>query len=193
MEEPWFAIVDAQGVHARAKLATDDASSLEVELPAGERLFVARVLVHATPDGVYTFENSFQACLEHAVGGRVVVPVFDELLQVTKRRVERERVQLSTTVHTRNERVDVPLLDEQISIQRVPIGRVVQEATGARQEGDTLIVPVYEEALVVEKRLVLKEEVHVTRTRRERREPQEVMLRREELVVKRVPPHDAES
>jgi uncharacterized protein (TIGR02271 family) len=193
MEESWFALVDTQGVRARAKVSADDPSSLEVELPAGERVFVASVLVHATQNGERAFENSFQACLERAVGGQVVVPVYDEFLEVTKRRVEHERVQLNTTVSTRSERVDVPLLDEQISIRRVPIGRVVQEATGPRQEGNTFIVPVYEEALVIEKRLILKEEVHVTRTRQERREPKEVTLRREELVVERVPLNDTES
>jgi stress response protein YsnF len=54
-----------------------------------------------------------------------------------------------------------------------------------RQEGDTLIVPLVEDVLVLEKRLVLREEVRVTKKRRQVRSPQQVILRREEVIVER--------
>ena len=52
----------------------------------------------------------------------------------------------------------------------MPIDRQVDVAPKIRIEGDLTIVPVLEEILVVEKRLILKEEVHIRRTR-SRREP----------------------
>ena len=55
-----------------------------------------------------------------------------------------------------------------------------------REEGDTLIVPVIEEQLVIEKRLVLKEIVRVTRHARTRAEQHAIRLRAEELRVERV-------
>jgi stress response protein YsnF len=41
--------------------------------------------------------------------------------------------------------------------------------------------------LVVEKRLMLREEVHVTRRREVRHDPQHVTIRREEAQVERLP------
>ena len=47
-----------------------------------------------------------------------------------------------------------------------------------------MIIPVLEEVLVIQKRTVLKEELHVTRLRREvHHEPQHVVLRAEEVTV----------
>jgi hypothetical protein len=43
----------------------------------------------------------------------------------------------------------------------VPIGVVVQHRQPPRQEGDRYIVPVYEEQLVVDKRLVLRAEMRI--------------------------------
>ncbi len=68
-------------------------------------------------------------------------------------------------------------------MERVPVGRVVQEAPQTRQEGDTLIVPVLEEVLVVEKRLVLKEELHIRKRSSERVEQQTVRLRSENVEI----------
>jgi stress response protein YsnF len=51
-----------------------------------------------------------------------------------------------------------------VDVTRVPIGREVTEAPAVRTEGDVTIVPVFEERLVVEKRLFLVEELHVRRT-----------------------------
>jgi hypothetical protein len=47
----------------------------------------------------------------------------------------------------------------------VQIDRIVAEPPVQRQEGDTLILPVVEEVLVVEKRLMLREEIRITRRR----------------------------
>jgi stress response protein YsnF len=43
------------------------------------------------------------------------------------------------------------------------MGRIVETAPEIRTEGDVTILPVVEEVLVVEKRLVLKEELHIRR------------------------------
>ena len=67
----------------------------------------------------------------------------------------------------------------------VPVNRVVDGPVVPRQEGDTLILSVLEEVLVVERRLVLKEEVRVVRTRVTEPATQRVTLRREEIVVER--------
>jgi uncharacterized protein (TIGR02271 family) len=69
----------------------------------------------------------------------------------------------------------------------VPVNRPVDRPVPARYEGDTLIVPVFEETLVVEKRLVLKEELRITKRRAERHRPRRTTLRHEEVSVERIP------
>jgi stress response protein YsnF len=49
-----------------------------------------------------------------------------------------------------------------------------------------MIVPILEEVLVVEKRLMVKEEIHITKQRVEKHAPQRVTLRREEAVIERM-------
>jgi len=120
----------------------------------------------------------------------LVVPVIEEVLDIERRRVEVGRVRVQKHVYERTEMVDEPLLHDEVTVTRVPVNRFIEQPIGVHQEGDTLIVPVLEEVLVVEKRLLLKEELHITRRIMERREPQEVTLRREEVTVKRVIPDD---
>lgn len=121
--------------------------------------------------------------LTESADGTVVVPLMEETLDISKREVVTGGVRLVKKVTEHEETVDLPLLRETVEVERVPIGRIVTEAPAARQEGDTLIVSILEEVLVVEKRLMLKEEVRITRTRTEVHQPQVVTLRTEEAVV----------
>lgn len=118
---------------------------------------------------------------------QVVVPIVEERLEVRKRPIEKGRVRVRTTVHEREEEINELLNREDVEIKRVPINRQVDVPASARQEGDTLVVPLYEEVLVVEKRLVLREEIRITRRRTETRESKTVTLRRQDASVERVP------
>ena len=71
-------------------------------------------------------------------------------------------------------------------IRRVPVNRVVDVAPKARREGDTMIIPVVEEELVITKRLVLKEEIHLITHRTKDRSVQEVELNRESAEIRRL-------
>jgi uncharacterized protein (TIGR02271 family) len=118
------------------------------------------------------------------------LPVIAEELDVRRRRVETGRVRITKRVHEREETVDEPLLREAVEVERVPIDRVVDAVVEPRQEGDTLIIPVLEERLVVTRQLVLREELRITRRRSEERRPQQVTLRSEEVLVERLGPGD---
>jgi stress response protein YsnF len=74
---------------------------------------------------------------------------------------------------------------EEVEVERVAINRVIDEAVPIRYEGDTTIIPLLEEILVIEKRLVLREEIHIKKTRREVHNPQEVLLRDEQVEIVR--------
>lgn len=120
----------------------------------------------------------------------IVVPVAEERLEVDRRTVETGRVRVRKVVHDREELVDEPLLREAIEVDRVAIGQMVDKPPEVRREGDTLIIPVVEEVLVVEKRLVLKEEIHIKGRQSIARDPQTVALRSEEVIVERLEPRE---
>jgi uncharacterized protein (TIGR02271 family) len=116
----------------------------------------------------------------------LAVPVVAEVATVRKRRVDTGRgVRIRKTVSEREEVIDEPLEREELRIERVPINRVVDDGDlpAVRHEGDVTIVPVLEEVIVIEKRTVLKEEVRITRVRRQVHEPQRVILRSEEVTT----------
>ena len=112
-----------------------------------------------------------------------VIPVVEETLRIGKREFESGRVLVHKTVTERDEVAEVLLRQQDLVVERVPIGRTVSEAPQTRQDGDTLIVPILEEVLVVEKRLVLKEELHIRKHSSERTEQHKVRLRTEHVEI----------
>ena len=112
-----------------------------------------------------------------------VIPVLRETLRVSKREVETGRVVVHKTVTERDEAVEMLLKRTDVSVERIPVNRVVTEAPSSRQDGDTLIIPILEEVLVVEKRLVLKEELHIRKDNSERTVHETVRLRSEEVRI----------
>jgi len=116
-----------------------------------------------------------------------VIPVLKEELDVHTRRVELDSgVRVAKQVEEREELIDEPLTKEEVEVERITLNRPVDGPIAVRYEGDTMIVPVLEEVLVVEKRLVLKEEIRITRRKTEIRAPERVTLRREIAAVERI-------
>ena len=100
------------------------------------------------------------------------------------------RVSVRTRTETREESVDLALESVGANVERVSIDRYVEDGEAvprARQEGDTWILPVLEEVLVVEKRLLLKEELHVTQVGDRRNVTVPVTLRRQVAEIEREP------
>ncbi|HEY9402101.1 MAG TPA: YsnF/AvaK domain-containing protein [Pyrinomonadaceae bacterium] len=121
---------------------------------------------------------------------RIVMPVVAETLDVQKRKVQTGGVRVRKVVHEREEVVDEPLMREEVQVKRVPINRVVDAPVPVRHVGNTMIISLLEEVLVVEKRLMLKEELHITKGEIETYKPQRVTLRSEEAVIERVGDED---
>jgi len=115
-----------------------------------------------------------------------VIPVIEEQVQVGKRKVETGVTRITKKVQEREEVIDQPLLQEEVHVDRVPVNRFVDESVPVRQEKGKTIVPVFEEVLIVEKRLLLKEELHITKRAREVHKPQQAVVKSEEVVVENV-------
>jgi stress response protein YsnF len=108
-----------------------------------------------------------------------------EEVRVTKETLETGRVRVSTQTHEREALIDEDLARERVEIETIPVGRRIDVVPAVRQEGDTTIVPVVEEVLVVERQLMLKEEIRIKRVRTTERHRETVMLRHQEAVVTR--------
>ena len=104
---------------------------------------------------------------------------------VVSKRVRQTKVRVERSTRTRNQIFEVDLLDSEVVVERVTVGRVVDAIPEIRQEGDVTILPVVEEELVVLRRLVLREEVHVRRVQTTRRHVETVSLREQQAVVTR--------
>lgn len=118
----------------------------------------------------------------------VVVPVIEEELATGIREVTTGSVRVDKRVEKRVRRISAPVVHENVEVRRVPINRVVEEAPKARRRGDTVIVPVVEEEVIITKRLVLKEEIHLVKRRTKERLVKEVEVGRERAEIRRLRP-----
>ena len=109
-----------------------------------------------------------------------------EDVAISKRRVAGDLVRLSTSTRTLERVVDEELTHEHLIVERVSIGRVVDAVPEVRVEGDVTIMPVVEEEIVVQRRLILTEEVHLRRVRVSGRHRETVAVREHVAAVTRI-------
>jgi uncharacterized protein (TIGR02271 family) len=187
-------VTDPQGVHGTIDTTAWplDGSRAEVlvQLDSGPQVLVPVHILIREEEGRYAVPLAL-ADLERRAGAApreppLVLPVMAEALDVQKRPVETGRVRIHKTVQAREVLVDEPLLREEVIIERVPVNRVVEGPLPVRYEGDTMIISLLEEVLVVDTRLLLTEEVHITTRRTETHTPERVTLRREDVTIERV-------
>ncbi len=127
--------------------------------------------------------------------GEQVVPLLEEQAHILKRDVVRGRVRVRTVTDSAEERVSAELAGVGFEVTRVPRDEIIAEGASlptVRKEGDVTILPVLEEVLVVEKRLVLKEEIRIARRDRTETVDLPITLRRQRAIIERIAP-DAET
>ena len=120
----------------------------------------------------------------------LVIPVIQEQVTFDKQVIETGQVRIAKHIVEHDEVVDVPLYREEVNVQRVPVNQYVEAAPQIRQEGDVMIIPVIQEQIFYQKRLLLVEELRVTKKIVEEHLPQAVTLLREEVEITRVAPND---
>jgi uncharacterized protein (TIGR02271 family) len=172
------------------------AAQVVVQTDSGQQFLVPMDIFVQQPDGSYTLPLRL-AELEHYGSEHgvhqdepLVVPVVVEELDVQKRAVETGKVRITKVVRERETLVDEPLFRDNVAISRLPMQLVVEGPIPMREENGTTIISVVEEVLVVEKRWMLREEIHIRKRRTETHQPQPITLRSEEVQVERVPHAD---
>lgn len=100
---------------------------------------------------------------------------------------------MRTITETLKEFTTETLAEHCVEVRRVPVNRDVDKAPPVRRRGDLLIVPVLEEVLVIEKRLRLREELHLRQLTKQRNVEVPVERRVQRAIVERSKDEDAES
>ncbi|MGF1634288.1 MAG: YsnF/AvaK domain-containing protein [Phycisphaerae bacterium] len=186
-----------EGLKATLVRHADDGHSV-IRLSDGTAALVNDTDIHRDPGGndwrLAMSQKDVAAALAGQNGGadqNTVIPLISEHLRVDKVEEETGRVRIRKTVREEEEHLQHDLLSQDVHVERVPVDKPVENPDRppeSRHEGDTLIIPLLEEVLVVQKRLMLREELHVTRKTHRHKQDQTVTVKREEADVQRLPP-----
>ena len=143
--------------------------------------------IATTITSIYCFMDERQpAKPAHVRHDEKVLPVMEENLRLGVGKVETGKLRAKKTVTEEDLIVSGPVLQDELDIERIPLNQYIEEAPpSVRYEGDTMVIPVIEEEVVVQTRLKLVEEVRITRRQRERTAEEPVTIRREEVVIER--------
>lgn len=118
---------------------------------------------------------------------KIVIPVVHEHVTIKKEIVETGKVRVHKTVTEEDATVNIPVVQEAYNIARVPINKVYETLPPAiRYEGDTIIIPVLREVVVIQKHYEVIEEVRLTKQTTETPFMQEITLRKEHIKVDRI-------
>ena len=118
-----------------------------------------------------------------AVEPERIMELREEQLVARKDLREVGEITVRTVVEEVPGRLEVEAQREEVEIEHEPVGQIVGERVGPYEEDGVLVVPIYEEQLVVVKRLVLKENLRVRRVASTERQLFEDTLRRDRLVI----------
>ena len=114
-----------------------------------------------------------------------VVPLVEERVFARKQEVETGRVRVKTFTDETVSCIKEDLMRDEVEVRRVTIDREVDHIPEVREEDGVIIIPVVEEVVIVEKRLILREEVHVHRKTSIEPFEQKVTIRSQHPVVER--------
>lgn len=114
-----------------------------------------------------------------------MLPVLKEQLHVDRERVETGAVRVRVVTTERTQALPLQSRHERAEVERRRVERIVDERREPWHDGDTLVVPVYEERVVTQRVLVLVEEVRLSTRRETRHDEQHVALREQHAVVER--------
>lgn len=120
-----------------------------------------------------------------------VIPVVQEQATISKEERETSTVRIHKNVVEVEKNISVPLLQEGYDVQRIAVNQFVDATPPVREEGDTIIIPVVREVLVVEKRLELVEELHVIKRKTTVDRTESFTLRKEEVNIERIPTNNS--
>ncbi len=114
----------------------------------------------------------------------VTIPIIEEHLEVGKKVIETGRVIINKKVKEEKESIEVSLSHDEFKVEHIPINQFADGVLPTiRQEGNSTFIPVLKEVMV--KRILLVEEIKITRHIISTTEHVEVALQKESISVSR--------
>ena len=120
------------------------------------------------------------------------VQLIEEVARIEKREAVTGRVRVASVTDTIEDVIKETLKSDRVIVERVSVDRVISEVPATRIENGVTIIPIVEEVLFVEKRLVLKEELHVRHETDHESVEMPVTLKKQRAVIERLNASDSE-
>jgi uncharacterized protein (TIGR02271 family) len=130
-------------------------------------------------------DTSPEAQRRHGVEGEQRMTLSDEELEARKRVRDAGDVTIRKEVTTEHKQIDVPVMKEEVHVERAPATSATPADPGAAFREETVRVPVREEEVEVTKRPRVREEVRVSKNARQEERRVEGEVRHEEARVER--------
>lgn len=120
-----------------------------------------------------------------AYGQPQTLGVIEERLSVQLTQYETGCVRVRTVPRTQAHDVPVTTRAKSETVERIRLDQPATVELPPRQEGDTLVVPVFEYVAVTEMKLFLKEEIRITTVVTEATDTHRVELQHHDVIVER--------
>jgi stress response protein YsnF len=114
------------------------------------------------------------------------IQIVEETASVEKQRVVTGRIRVTTSSTTVEDLAEATLDGVRVEVARERMDQEITSVPETRVEGDTTIIPVVEEIVVVEKRLVLVEEIRIRKIATTEEVAVPVKLRKQTATVERI-------
>lgn len=114
------------------------------------------------------------------------IVLLEERLKIDIEKVETGKIQINKKVVSEEVTQQIPVVSEEILIEHKPINQYVTAVPPVRMEGDTTIISVVKEVLVVEKRLMLVEEIHLSKNKIETIATVNETLQKDKVEISRI-------
>lgn len=131
---------------------------------------------------VKSSEDNFETKSAGYVQLNEVIPVIEEEILFDKKVVKNKTLIIEKKITSEEVSVDVPLTTEHINVERVGMNQFLDSQPSVRYDGDTIIIPVTREVVV--KRLLLVEEIRISKQLETKNQSEKIILKKEEVTVK---------
>ena len=121
--------------------------------------------------------------------GEYRIPLIEERLSVSTREIDLGEIDVHKTVESVEETWYEPVIHEEVEVERVRVRRNVAAPEQPHEEGEWLVIPVMEEVIVVQKQLVVVEEIRIRKQPVTEQQEIRETVRRERISVddRRIP------
>jgi uncharacterized protein (TIGR02271 family) len=144
----------------------DQLKTFEQDLEAGRSIL--SVTVYGEPDEVIAILDEHGAVQadtgafdSFGPAGRTL-PIYEEQLRVDKQGHEIGEIVIRKVIEEVPTQAEVDAIHEELDVEHVSVDEVVTQRREPWREGNVLVVPVYEEQMIVVRQLVMREQLRIT-------------------------------